>query len=270
MISILRVELFRLKKSGLFWTMLGLCFAFPLLGFLSTIAFIGNVGEGVTVIDILKNAAVTESYLSSLTDILSNASLFSLITVSIFLSKEFADGTVRNVILANKSRAQLYFSYYIIALFVGITYLLAQFIPVALIIAPVCGIGAMSAGEVVTSCLCSFALGLFAVLFTQSCVCMFLFGVRKQWAAWLLPLLVCAFGPAIFETIVAIRELAMAFNGVELSYAVKSWIPFVNANLFQPNAIDGGLILKIILYYGVFSAIFVASGYFTFEKADLK
>lgn len=40
--------------------------------------------------------------------------------------------------------------------------------------------------------------------------------------------------------------------------------------IYDAGKIDGGLIGKIALYYLLFSGIFVVSGYFTFEKADLK
>ena len=52
MLEIIKVQWFRLKKSVLFWVMLGLCVAFPLLGAVSTLMVSGIVdsvgGDGVT------------------------------------------------------------------------------------------------------------------------------------------------------------------------------------------------------------------------------
>lgn len=43
-----------------------------------------------------------------------------------------------------------------------------------------------------------------------------------------------------------------------------------NATIYDAGAIDGALVGKIALYYLLFTAVFTVSGYFSFEKADLK
>lgn len=282
MISILQEQLFRLKKSKLFWVMLILCAAAPLLSLLLTLfiaavvgGFAGDVsGETVTAIDILRELNVIageQSMLTEFAQLLSDFSLFALITSSVVLSKEFTDGTMRNVILANKSRRQMYFAYLCVALLIGVTYMLATFAAIMLICAPICGFGSLSAGEATSACFCSLALGLLATVFVQSCVCMFLFTVRKQWATVLFPLLICMFAPGIIEIIVsAIDITSLIKDGSILPETIKSWIPLVNANLYNSASIDGALVGKIALYYSLFSAVFITSGYFTFEKVDLK
>lgn len=277
MISILRVEFFRLIKSKLFWILMGVCFALPIFLSLFIVGFIGildnianDLPEFADLSYMLHSIGMTSSTLAELPSIASNVSLLSLICTSVILSKEFTDGTVRNAILANKNRRQLYFAYLIISLIIGAVYTLTFFFSTLIFVLPIFGFGGLSASDAVAACFSSLGLGLFAVLFVQTCVTMFLFAVRKQWATVLFPILICRFVPSIFAGIVALLTFGESIQGGTLSETVTSWIPFVNASYFNPSAIDGALIGKIIMYYLIFSAVFMISGYFTFEKSDLK
>jgi len=277
MISILQTELFRLRKSKIFWIMLGLCVALPLLSLaltLSTAGIIDGIIENTpgagSLIDLLREMDLTNFALSDFSTLLNDAAFMALICTSVVLSKEFTDGTMRNVILANKSRRQTYFSYLITAVAVGTLYMLTYFAVIMVVYAPIYGFGSSTAGEAASACFCSLALGLISLIFVETCMCMFLFGVRKQWATILFPILICIFAPAITTTIVTVINAIMSATGSIVSDAVISWIPFVNASLYNAAKIDGGLVGKIALYYLLFSALFVVCGYFTFEKTDLK
>lgn len=277
MINILRVEFFRLKKSKLFWILLGVTAALPILSAILLTVFFSILesifeggGEMISALEMLRASGTTGSILSELASIAGDAALFSLITVGVVLSKEFTDGTMRNVILANKKRKELYFAYFIVAVVVGLTYMLAYMLTALIIVAPIFGFGDLTAGQIASAIFCSLALGVCSVLFVQSCVCMFLFAVRKQWATILFPILIIVFAPSIFNTLVTLLTLGLAFQGQTLSPVAISWIPFANAAQFNASAIDGGLVGKIALYYLLFAAVFTVSGYFTFEKADLK
>lgn len=275
MIDILRVEFFRLIKSKLFWIMLAICFAAPILlslalvGLVSLIDAIGGTDSN-NISYLLHTIGVTPLTLSELPNVSGNIFLLSLISSSVILSKEFTDGTMRNAILANKSRKQLFFAYLIVAIFIGIAYLLTYFISTLIFVLPIFGFNDLPAGDAATGFLCSLALGICAVVFVQTCVIMFLFSVRKQWATVLFPILITRFVPALFSIIVSIITVGEAFQGNTLSEAFISWMPFVNASLFNAAAVNGALVGKILLYYAIFSGVFIVSGYFTFEKADLK
>lgn len=271
MTDIIKVELFRLKKSALFWALLGVVAICPLLSVLLNIVIIlmVNGAEG-NALETLRAAGLTKTLLQSSTMISCDAALLALITSSVLLSREFVDGTMRNVVLANKSRAALYFGYLLTSLIVAVTYLTAYYVVTLVIVAPVFGFGGVSAGKAVSAVLCSFALGLFAVTFIESCVCMFVFGVRKQWAAILFPLLILFFVPTTFQTILTIFTMAMASNGQAVTIDTQRWIPFVNVQYLDPTAMDGALAAINILYLSVFITVFTVSGYYTFKKADLK
>lgn len=280
MLEIIKVQLFRLKKSVLFWVMFGITVALPILAALvvvSTVGLIDNIagsigGEdvGLNMWELLREEGLAITSLSSLAQIGSNVAVLSAITAAIVLSKEFADGTTRNVLLANKTRAELYFAYLITSIIVSVTFLVGNFAMILIVQAPIFGFGELTAGGAVTSCLCSLAMGILAVIFMETCMCMFLFAVRKQWAAILFPLLICVFVPSLLTMLITLIMTTMAIKGQPVSVDSFRWVPFVGQAMYDASNIDGVTVGMNVLYMTVFSALFVVIGYFAFKKADLK
>lgn len=271
MIDIIKVELYRLKKSKIFWILLGLSAACPLLQtLLSVLAYLLAFGTEGNVLEMLRGAGITKLLLQDATIISNDVTLLTVIATAVVLSKEFADGTARNVILANKSRTEMYFAYMITSLFVAITYLAAFFAVTLVVIAPVFGFGGASAGKVAVACFSMFGLGLLASIFMITCVCMFLFGVRKQWATILFPLLIWFLVPTVFSTVVNLISMSLLESGQTLPLALQRWIPFVNMQFCDPLNIDGAIAGINVMYLTIFSGAFTATGYYTFKNADLK
>lgn len=270
MIDIVKVELFRLVKSKAFWIMLGIVAACPILLIILN-AFAVVIGYGVegNIIELLRGAGITNVLLQYTTMINNDVVLLAVIASSVILSREFSDGTMRNVVLANKSRAALYFAYLIVAMIVAIAYLAAFYVVLLIIVAPVFGFNA-SAGKAATAVFSSFGLGIIALIFMESAVCMFLFGTRKQWATILFPLLIWFLVPTLISQILEIVSSALAEKGETLSLAAQRWVPFVNMQFSSPINIDGAIAGINVMYLSVFTAVFTVSGYYTFKKADLK
>ncbi len=115
MINVLRLEFFRLKKSKLFWILLGVTAVLPIITalvssvILSIIDAVTSSGAGMGNLAEQFRSSVTTSILSSLGMVGYGATLLPLITASVVLSKEFADGTMRNAILANKKTLRIVF-----------------------------------------------------------------------------------------------------------------------------------------------------------------
>lgn len=269
MIDIIKVELFRLVKGKAFWIMLGIAAACPiLLILLNAFAAIGYGVEG-NIIALLRGAGITTVLLQYTTMINNDVVLLAVIASSVILSREFSDGTMRNVVLANKSRAALYFAYFITAMIVAVAYLAAFYAATLIIVAPIFGFNA-SAAKATTAVFSSFGLGVIALIFMESAVCMFLFGTRKQWATILFPLLIWFLVPTIISQVLETVSTALADNGQALSLAAQRWIPFVNMQYSDPINIDGAIAGINVMYLSVFTAVFTVSGYYTFKKADLK
>lgn len=200
--------------------------------------------------------------------------------ISIFLCKEFSDGTVRNTLLSNKSRAELYWAYALTAGIIGGSFLVAYFVSALLALGIPFGFGTATFAQGLTSCLTSLMLGILSLVFVISCVLMFMFATGKQASAIILPMLVMALLPSIISSAVElvsglIYTLQMlGQNGsvdVPFDFVMdESWIPLHNATLFDASNLDGALIGKIAMYYLLFSALFIFLGRLAAVKRDLK
>ena len=269
MISILQTEFFRLKKSSLFWALFGVCAGLPLILALFQMALIGLVGSTVAgvdnVWDLIRSTDTTGGALSSLGSLMADFSLFALICTSIFLSKEFSGGTFRNMLLANRSRLEVYLSYLTISVVIGASYLGVSFVSTLLFFGSIFGFGTMNAAAAVTACIIALAMGLVSLILVQTMMCMFLFGTRKLSVALTCPLVICLLAPGlIFSFIEALASLRM------ITANDMSWIPLYNTNLLDVTNIDAALIGKILLYNIPLSVFFAFMGWVTFRKADLK
>ena len=106
MLNIIRAELFRSKKSKLFWLIL-------------TAIFINGGVYGVSVAT------------SELFDDIFIMPLFILLAAyfSLMIGREYADGTMRNKIIAGKTKATIYFAQITLSLMTSMIFIGAFFIP---------------------------------------------------------------------------------------------------------------------------------------------
>lgn len=273
MTEILRLQLFRLKKSKIFWVFFALCVAMPLaeLSLLLSIELILKaIGEN-SFIESVKLVTSTSSVLLSFAEYSTTSSVLAIICSSIMLSREFSQGTVRNAILANKSRTQLFFAYACTSLIVGVTYFVTDFTLTAVCYGLFIGFGTLTAGEIVSSVLCGFVLGLCATFFAESLVCMFLFSTRKTAATLILPLVICLVGTGVVTTIVELLVLVAELGGYVISETLLKCVPFYNLTfLTTTSPLDGLVVGMVILYDLLFAGGFYALGYLAIRKADLK
>ena len=268
MINILQTEFFRLKKSALFWSLFGVCAAIPLLSLLLNLASVQYLDMQDTGLDnvweYVRSLNITGEMLSGLPS-LSGDSLFALICTSIFLSKEFSGGTFRNMLLANRSRKEVYLSFLVVAITIGASYLGITFASTLLFNGVVFGFGTMTGAEAVTTCVLALAMGLISVIFLQTVMCMFMFLTRKLAVALACPLVICIVAPTFVYSFVE----TFATMGM-ITETDMSWIPLYNLNLLDLTNVDGALIGKILLYLVPLTALFGSLGWIFFRKADLK
>lgn len=270
MVNILQTEFFRLKKSKLFWAMFGVCAGLPLVSLvlnLLSVSLLESVDMGVEISnawEYVRGLNITGAELSALPS-LTGDSLYALICTSVFLSKEFSGGTFRNMLLANRSRRDVYLSFLIVAVTIGATYMGATFTSTLLFSGTIFGFGAMPAGKVVTACVLALATGLVSVIFLQTLMCMFMFSTRKLAVALACPLVICIIVPAfLYSFIQTFAELGLITAGD------TSWIPLYNLLLLDFTVIDGAMIGKVLLYLIPLTVLFGVLGWVSFKKADLK
>ena len=272
MISILRAELFRLKKSRTFWVIFiinaALTFLSALL-LLAVEAIFSAIDQG-SFLEMLGLTTSATAMLSTFSSFSSDSAVLALICTAIFLSREFTQGTMRNAILANKSRQELFLSYYVVAMLIGTVYFVTEFLLSIALYGSLIGFGMQSASEVTTSIFIYFALGLCSLLFVETCVIMFLFTTRKQSMTIVLPLLICLLAPSLITSIIELIISAASYAGNAPSYEALQCIPFYNMSTLNPMDPAGLNVGMVVLYDLIFAGGFFAAGFFTFMKADLK
>ncbi len=274
MTNILSVEFFRLKKSKLFWALFGVTAGFPLIIMLLFVAMIGFLSlfeqdVSINMWDLMRSLNLTAALLSGHGSVMHFSSLMAVICSSIFLSREFAYGTVRNILTANRSRAELYLSHIIVAVTIGTSFLGVSILSTLLFSGSVFGFYELNAAEVFTAIATAFAMGVASMLFAQSMSLMFLFGTRKLAVALACTIVICLVAPSTLSSIVSVLQILQGAATGELNTDM-SWVPLYNSSLLDVSAIDGKLIGKILLYLLPLTALFGTIGWLTFRKADLK
>ena len=274
MFNILKSLLFRLKKSKMFWIMLAVVAFLPLLSLLlyKLVLQLADVLVDMPLdleLEMVTYISMTEWVLPS-----STVNFLTLLCTSIFLCKEFSDGTIRNTLLSNKSRSSLYFAYALLSVIVGVSFLAANFVSTLLSLGIPFGFGDVTPNQAITSCATSFLMGVLSLLFVISCVLMFLFATGRQAPSIILPILITLFLPGIMTSLVElVSSLVMLIQvgnpdvAVEIDY---TWVPLYNATMYDASNVDGALVGKISLYYVAFSALFVFLGRLAAVKKDLK
>lgn len=274
MLNVLNMQLYRLRKSKLFWAMFIVCAALPFVGMLffkGLLAFVDGAFEGALtdVLDSLQSS-FTMSAFTGLSQLGSDPVLFSIICSSIFLSGEFSGGAIRNMILANKSRTQIFFSFFSISMIIGLSYLGAGYASTLLFYGLALGFEGLTVTQAISGCAAALFIGILSIAIAQACVCMFLFATRKTGTTVAFPILVVVLVPSIINAVVDIVAGVRILTGEMVSAEALSWIPLYNLGMFASSDVDGALVGKIALYNIPLAALLAFFGWLAIDRADLK
>ena len=282
MLNVLQAQLYRLKKSKLFWSLFIVCAVLPIIGMilltgLMSVLAAAFEGDSTAIIEAFKleGGELTMSAIGGMANLGSDAILFSIICSSIFLSGEFSGGAIRNMVLANKSRTQIFLSFLSVSLIIGFSYFGVEYVSTIASYGIVMGFGGVPVAKAVSVCFASLFLGLIAIALMQSCVCLFLFSTRKTGPTVAFPILLLIFAPSLISTIVNIVVSLKTTFGQSVSEALLSWIPLYNMEyysqkLLDTSGFDGGLVGKIALYNIPIAALLATFSWLAISKADLK
>jgi ABC-type transport system involved in multi-copper enzyme maturation permease subunit len=270
MINILRQQMYRLKKSSLFWTLFALSGGYVILNLLFNLTTAATTqSSGLSLLEILRMIDSTTERLAELDYYASIPTIFAILCSSILLSQEFSQGTIRNTLITGVSRTEVFFAYLITSYIIGLSCMLINFVAILAIAAPILQFGSLTAAEITTTIFCHFAIGVCATLFTQSLVCMLLFCSRKSSVTISLSLVTCL---VIIPFLTGMEAVIVGLKAVEngISETGLLCLPFVNLSEIDVNKPAGLAMGMACLYYIVLAVVFCVAGYFTFRKADLK
>ena len=264
MINVLNTLLFRIKKSKLLFVLLAFVVVLSAVESALYLGLLNYSGEEAEMVGQLVGGDIFSLSMSSLVRVESYAPMFTAIFVALFLGTDFSEGTIRNAVLSNKKRWQIYLAYVIVALGVGVLFVLAQAVASIVGIAATDGFADYSATEVLTGTFASVGLGILSSwVMAMGALCM-LVATKKKALSLILPLA----SVIALSTVLEIVVLWASLQGSYIGY--MEWIPFVQLMFYSPVSVDGALIGKILLINGLLAVGEGVLGNFVFAKAQLK
>lgn len=275
MISILKTELFRLKKSVSFWVCFGLCAGTPLLTLLTNLSVASlehSIDPTISVWQALHTETGVLSQTIEMIYYSSDWSILAIICTATVLSIEFSYGTIRNIILANKKRSDIFLAFWLTALIICGTYFITELVAKLLFLGTTSGFGTAETGVTITALLCHFTMGITSMLCVSTMICMIAFVTKKTSLAVVFPLLLCLVAPSIILLIEQLILMIISANTptLEISEYVYECLPVYNLNTLSETNSSGLNVAMVIIYNLLFSALFFLIGMSSFKKADLK
>lgn len=268
MSSIISAELFRLGKTKWFWRTL---VAFVIIELLSAVVSVLQIILFVEDYTAAGIAADVQSSMLSFVSLSSVANLFAICCTAAFLSKEITEKTINFALAANKSRAQIFAAYAVVALIIGGIFWAVSLVSLVAFTLIASGIGSLNAASIVSSLVCCTFLSIIAMLFAQACTITFTFALKKQSATIVLSLVTVMFLPGVISTVGSI-VMAICYSEItsEVYETWISWMPLVNLQMLDPLNLQGGLIAKIASFELLFLAGLGGLGYLAAVKSQFK
>jgi len=264
MSKVLNTLLFRLKKSKILWVLLALTVAMALLdvGLLKLLPLIAGSGSDMVATLLGGDAFATTFSTLARTD--SYSAMFVVFFVALFVGTDFSEGTLRNVLLSNKSRLQIYLAYLIVSVGCCIAFVFAQAAVYVVALALMGEFAKYTLVQALTGIFYSIGLGVLSCLVMAATTLLVLVGTKKRVLAVILPLAGTMVLATVFEVVVLVAQVqGMAVGALQ-------WIPFAQQMFFNAGANNGALLGKILLVNGLLAAGEGVLGYFVFAKAQLK
>ena len=266
MTKVLNTLLFRLTKSKLLWILLGITVAMALfeVGLYAALPYILTGEEMGSLEAIVSLGDMFSLTVSTVSRPDSYSAMFVVIFVALFFGADFSEGTIRNAVLSNKSRWQIYAAYLIVAAGACLAFVLVQTAVYMIALALMGSFASLSATQVVTGVFSAVGCGVVSCLVMAMVTLLVLVATKKKALAIILPLAGTMLVSAVLETVVLIGQL----QGSSLDF--MQWIPFAQQMFFDASVHNGALLGKILVTNGLLAVGEGALGYFVFAKAQLK
>ncbi len=264
--KLLKADFFRIIRSKLFMIVCILTGAFPFLTaglyylVIKIMKMPGMNTSGMQVNLLTGRAVVSDSFLLS-----SNMGLLLPIFITIFICADVSNGTLRNKIIAGRSRTSIYFSHLISSSVISAVLILLEvllFFGISCLILPG-HYGAAIDSEEIVNLVYFFITGLFTFIFSAA-------------ISTALSLMMKHTAPAVIVTVVA--GMGLSLIGQILHVAdpalTKKWLclipTYTNSGFLSSGKFETVSFLLGILSYLVFGVLITVLGLMRFKKADLK
>lgn len=262
MINIISSLFYRLFHSKYFYVCMAILFLSPLLEatllkfMLTVLEELGGYGMEM----------LTEplALLSAECNIVSNAATLIAIAVALLVGTDFSEGLVRNALVSNKKRIELYGAYMIVTALIVLCYCAVDMLSASVFYITILG---NPAGHTI-----SYYVGASFAYFGIQVLSMYFIGVmtvflcvvfKKVSTPLIISLLLIN---VVFSMALAGSQFLTAFGG---DYTALTWIPLFNISLIA-GTMDGGLIAKCVLGLVVVIVALAVGMPFYLKKTDIR
>jgi hypothetical protein len=194
----------------------------------------------------------------------SNSVVLSIIFTALFCGADFSGGTIRNAILAKKSRWQITASYAVVSVLYSWVLIAVEVLVYVVFCAIFGAFTDYSASTVVTGVFSALGVGVVTCTFASMLTLMMLLLTKKKSLAIVIPLV----------AVIVLAGVVQLFYALALiqgkSTTVWEWLPFSQHIIFDASAVNGALLGKILISNVLFACGFGGIGYAVFNKAQLK
>ncbi|MCR5695309.1 MAG: ABC transporter permease [Clostridia bacterium] len=271
MARLLKADLYRIVKSKLFLAAAILSVAFPIFTVLiylvldkvlaATTDLQAQLGLGMNGLNMTGQALISEAFVLS-----SNMGLILPIFVTIFIATDITSGTLRNKIIAGKSRATIYFSHLVSSGIVSAVLMFVNTLFFTLFTCLIFGYGLPIDDAEMIRLLYFFATGIFTYFFTASISTALTLSIKSAAPA------------VIFSSLLSmgLGMIASFVHSADPRFENKALclIPSYTNTRFLASAVPGAFDLEAfllgILSYVVIGGLISVAGLVIFSKKDIK
>ena len=260
--KLLQADLYRIFKSKLFLALALIAFLFPVF----TVLLYLLIFKVFATVDIPGIAAVTMSGREMISECFvlhSNFGFILPIFTTIFICMDISNGTMRNKIIAGRSRASIYFSHLISASIINVSGILIYVIIFMAFSSLFFPYGVTLDGEEIIKIIYFMITGIFTFIFSASLSAAFTLSLKST-------------APSIILSILTGMGISMLVNLLHMTdpFTTNVWmclIPtYTNSSFLSTGQFDTTNFLLGILSYVVFIVLINAAGLLIYSKKDIK
>lgn len=265
MINILSSALYRIIKSKYMYVCLILALILPVLSN-ALVYVIIDIAESAGAGSVVTYFADPVQNIAIMCRIDNDNALFVLIAVALFVASEFADGNLRNTIIANKSRTQIYLAYLVVAFLMVFAVVFVS--TLSTFISSLAFFGnpeGFSAGYMVGALFAYLGVQLITMSFVGAGTMFLCMLFKKRTGGIIMSIVIFVL---VLPLVIELVKNALMFS-TTVSLEALSWIPLLNLTLIS-STIDGALIAKCVLELIVLLGALLTGMAFYFKRTDIK
>lgn len=264
MISVISSLLYRLFRSVYFYVCLAIAVFAPLLQ-AGTIKLLLIFAQSLPGAETVALAADPLTLLAAETNVTSTMATLVVIAVGLLIGSDFSQGLVRNAIIANKKRTEIYGAYMISMVILILIYCTAGMLSASVLYISILGnIYEYSAGYYIGSAFAFYGLQLLSMTLIGTMTVFLCVGFKRVSTPLILGLLIVNVG---LPLILAGSQLTVIFGTGQ--YEALTWIPIFNLSMLT-STMDGALMAKCVVGLLIPIAALTVGMPFYFKKTDIR